>query len=236
MPKPSLAIEKLQVKLNDILFINEISLTFEPGKLYAIIGPNGSGKTTLLKAIAGISKSSSGKVLWQGRDLLQQTRAEISRTISLVPQNPVLQFNFPLIEFVSMGRYPYKYTSNSHASNLEWALKSANVWEFRDRSIMELSSGERQRAFIARSLATNSPILMLDEPTASLDPYQQFTIWNLLSALAKQGKTVIVTTHDLPSVQNYCDQVVVLHHGQCVAAGPYNTIMTPELSLKVFRL
>lgn len=236
MPKPSLAIEKLQVKLNDILFINEISLTFEPGKLYAIIGPNGSGKTTLLKAIAGISKSSGGKVLWQGRDLLQQTRAEISRTISLVPQNPVLQFNFPLIEFVSMGRYPYKHTSNSHASNLEWALKSANVWEFRDRSITELSSGERQRAFIARSLATNSPTLMLDEPTASLDPYQQFTIWNLLSALAKQGKTVIVTTHDLPSVQNYCDQVVVLHHGQCVAAGPYNTIMTPELSLKVFRL
>lgn len=229
--------QSLSYRLQDKNLIHDISLDFHPGVLYGILGPNGSGKSTLLKTLAGIWKKSSGEVLWHGRDLLQNARKEISKTISLVPQNAQLYFEFSVSEVVMMGRYPHrsKFSCKKQESEmLEWALTIVDAWHLRQRLVCHLSNGERQRVYIARALMTESPILLLDEPTASLDIKHQLEIWQLLRDLLQRGKVIIVTNHDLTSVERYCDQIAVINQGRCIAAGIFSDVMTPQLIHEVF--
>ena len=220
-------------------FIQNITLDFQTGKLYGIVGPNGSGKSTLLKTLAGIWMPTAGNVLWSGENLLKQERKAISQTISLVPQNPQSHFDFLVIDFVAMGRYPHQDKKNNPTKSneiVEHSLKTVNVWHLRDRLITQLSSGERQRVYIARALATESPVLLLDEPTASLDIRHQLEIWHVLKKLTSQGKLVIVTLHDLPAAGRFCDEIVVLNHGENIAKGLYSEVMQPALMEQVFGL
>lgn len=227
-----LKVDRLSYRLRNKYLIREISLGFSPGILYGILGPNGSGKTTLLKTITGIWKPSSGNVFWSGVDLLKQDRRQISRTVSLVPQSPQLYFDFPVAEFVKMGLYPHQNLSKS--DSCEWALSSVDAWHLRNRSLSQLSSGERQRIYIARALVTESPIMLLDEPAASLDIRHHLEIWNLMKTLASQGKTIIVTNHDLAAAQRFCDKVVVLFRGQCIAQGSFAEAVTENLLSTIF--
>lgn len=229
--------EALSYRLQNKDLISDISLNFHPGVLYGILGPNGSGKSTLLKTLAGIWKPTSGHVLWHGQDLLQNPRKEISKIISLVPQNAQLYFDFSVTEVVLMGRYPHgSLFSNKKAEGemLEWALTMVDAWHLRQRLVSHLSNGERQRVYIARALMTESPILLLDEPTASLDIRHQLEIWQLLRTLLQSGKVIIVTNHDLTAAERYCDQIAVLNQGRCVAVGAFSVIITPKLIHSVF--
>lgn len=213
--------------------IQNISLKFIPGTLHGIVGPNGSGKTTFLKSLAGIWDPTSGHVLWQGKELLKQSRREISQTISLVAPQVNLPFDFSTYEIAAMGLYPAQDGSKKH---VETALQTVEAWHLRDRPLVQLSHGERQRVFIARALATNAPIMALDEPTANLDIRHQQGIWNLLRTLASQGKIVIVATHDLISAQRYCGQVAVIHEGRCMASGTPSEVMHEGLWRDVFKV
>lgn len=230
----TLEIQHLTYYLHQQPLIKDISLAFQPGILYGILGPNGSGKSTLLKNISRIWTPTSGKLYWQGEDLLQFSRLEMSRTLSLVPQNPQLYFDFGVYRMVAMGRYPHGCRTAEAHRQVEKALHQVNAWHLRHQLLSQLSGGERQRVYIARALATQAPILLLDEPTSYLDLRHQLEIWQLLRALVKGGKLVIVAVHDLLAAQRFCDELVILNQGCCQATGRYPEIMTPHLLQDVF--
>lgn len=222
--------------IDDKNLIAGISLDFSAGSLHGILGPNGSGKSTLLKTLAGIWKPTSGSVIWKGEDLLSQSRKSISRAVSLVPQNPLIHFDFLVEDVVAMGRYPNArlYWNAMDERDLQHVLTVVDAWHLRKRKVNCLSHGERQRIYIARALITESPILLLDEPTTCLDIRHQIEIWRLLQQISEKGKIVIVTTHDLLIAERYCNRVAVLNHGECVDQGTFGEVMTPELLQKVF--
>lgn len=212
--------------------LHETTLTFSEGKLIGIIGPNGSGKTTLLKILCGLWQPTSGRVLWHGQELLKCSRGEISKIITLVPQNPQLSFDFTVEEFVAMGRYPHGrgYTTEQL---MGW-LEEVELAAMRGRSLHRLSHGERQRAYFARALATGAPVLLFDEPAANLDIRHQSTVWKLMKRLTQQGKTILVANHDLEYTQSFCDEVVVLKGGRCHGVGSATALMTPAAIRSIF--
>jgi ABC-type cobalamin/Fe3+-siderophores transport system ATPase subunit len=231
-----LTIEHLDYSTNDKPLLQDISVEFFPGCMHAILGPNGSGKSTLLMALAGIRKLSAGSVFWGDQSLFSLKRQEISRIISLVPQHPQPSFDFLVEDIVAMGRYAHtmQYWQAKDTPLVQHALTCVDAWHLRHRKVTQLSYGERQRVYIARALVTESPILLLDEPTASLDIRHQLEIWELLQILVANGKIVIITTHDFTIAERYCRQVVVLNHGRCVGKGPFSSLMTPQLIQEVF--
>ena len=214
--------------------IHRISLSFQPGVLYGIVGPNGSGKTTLLKTLAGLWPPTHGEVRWQGQPLHEQSRQTISQTLTLVPQNPLCDFAFTAYDLVAMGRYPHGGSRKRDHELIEWALRTVDGWQLRDRSVPELSGGERQRIYIARSLVTESPVILLDEPTSSLDIGHQLDIWRLLKRLVQQERTIIVTTHDLNMTECFADNVALMHQGHCVGSGTFDEVITSSVMEEVF--
>jgi iron complex transport system ATP-binding protein len=175
-----------------------------------------------------------GEMMWQGQDLLQFSRKAISQILSLVPQNPLLYFDFDVYHMVAMGRYPHGCRSSENHHYIEKALHQVDAWHLRDQLISQLSGGERQRVYIARALATQAPILLLDEPTSYLDLRHQLEIWQLLRTLVKNGKLIITAVHDLLAAQRFCDQLIILNRGQCQATGSYAEVMTPHLLREIF--
>lgn len=229
-----LEIHNLSFKTSEKFLIQNISAEFFPGSIYGIIGPNGSGKTSLLKVLTGIWKPTSGTVSWQGQNLLTLDRQTISQTVSLVPQNAHVHFDFTVAEVVEMGTYPCLNLRKAEKKKLvQWALELVDAWQLRNQHAIHISHGERQRMYIARSLVTQSPVLILDEPTSNLDIRHQLETWELLQRLKSQNKIIIITNHDLSSVDRYCDSIIVLNQGLCVAKGPM-TLITPTLLKEVF--
>lgn len=232
----TLVTTNLRYSLDKKVLLKDINLEFQSGYLHGILGPNGSGKSTLLKTLSGIWKPTSGQVLWNGEDLLCKDRKEISRILSVVPQNPQPNFDFLVEDIVAMGRYPYHshYWKAVEDQHVYKALTLVDAWHLRRRQVNQLSQGERQRVYIARALVTESPILLLDEPTASLDIQHQIEIWQLLERLVQQDKVIIVTTHDLSIAERYCQKVAVLNRGKCIGNGSFSSFITPTLLQEVF--
>lgn len=213
--------------------IKNIELEFAPGLIHAILGANGAGKTTLLKTLTGIWPLSGGSVSWNGEALLTKPRKEISKIATFVPQNPHIPFDFTVEEFVKMGSYVHGKKGVDGTSIIQ-ALQEVDALDYRDCLINALSQGERQRIFIARALVTGAPILIFDEPTANLDIKHQKNIWRLLKNLARQNKTIILSTHDLSACEVFCDLVHILHKGVSLGSGPYAEIMTPAVFQTIF--
>lgn len=217
-----LKIKNLRVGIEKKCLIDNISLEFSPGTMQAILGPNGSGKTTLLKSICGIWPPTSGFIYWNEINLLEATRSFFSKTISYVPQNPHIAFDYTVEEMIEMGRYPHGKSKQlkEEKEKIAYFIHLTHLWPLRKESIMHISSGERQRAYLARALATESAVILLDEPTANLDFYHQREVWHLLKNLAKeQKKIIIIATHDLISAKNHCDAAHLIINGKCAASG-----------------
>jgi len=229
-----LEVKDLSYQLHRRLLIKGINLVFEPGILYGILGPNGSGKSTLLKNMSAIWRATSGDVFWNQKSLLDLTRPEISRIVSLVPQSPQPFFDFTVEEMVSMGLYSVGGYHRKSSHLVEEALGTTDLLHLKQRSLLTLSSGERQRVYIARAIITGSPVLLLDEPTSNLDIHHQIAIWNLLKKFVSEGKTVIVTIHDLLAAERYCDKVAILSHGKCVQNGTFREVMNEQVLEEVF--
>lgn len=215
--------------------IQNVTLHFTLGTLYGIVGPNGSGKTTFLKTVAGIWKPSSGNVFWHEQDLLKKDRREISKTISIVAPQVHIPFEFSVHDIVLMGCYP-RGNILKKQEVVEQALHTVEAWHLRKRPLIQLSHGERQRVYIARALATDAPIMALDEPTANLDIRHQIGIWELLRKLACKGKIIIVTTHDLQAAKRNCDRIAVMHEGKCIASGIPSEVINENLWRLVFKV
>jgi iron complex transport system ATP-binding protein len=219
--------------------LTEVSLAACPGELVAVLGPNGAGKSTLLRVLAGTLAPTGGEVRLRGRALAPLPRAEVARHLAVVPQDSDVAFGFTVREVVMMGRAP-------HQSGLLWvrpededavarALSRCDVASLADRPVAELSGGERRRVTIARALAQESAVLLLDEPGAHLDVRHAVSIGDLVREQIDARKVAAVAVlHDLGAAARWADRVVLLAEGRVRASGPPDAVLTPELLEAVF--
>jgi len=213
--------------------LDDVDLTLPAGTIVGVAGPNGSGKTTLLRVMSRVLRAARGRVLVEGRDIQDFSRAELARVVAVVPQQTQTVFPFTAMELVLMGRYAHGYGAlldppqSVDAARL--ALRDVDGLGLADRSIVEMSGGERQRVLLARALAQRSRILLLDEPTAHLDPPHQRLLAGLLRRLRRDtGTTIVLVTHDLNLVSELADRAVLLAGGRVVATGPTAEVLRPE--------
>src|SRR6185436_9826969 len=213
--------------------LDDVSLQVQRGSVVGLLGPNGSGKTTLLKIIAGVLKAPSGRVLIDGQAIEQLTRRDLARRLAVVPQETHSTFDFSVIDMVLMGRYPHLGTFELEGASdqaiAREALAATGTTSLELRRFATLSGGEKQRVVIASALAQASDMLLLDEPTASLDLGYQFDITALLRRLnVERGTTMIVSTHDLNLAAALCERIVLLKEGRVIAQGSTKDTLTAE--------
>lgn len=235
--KVKLECQNLSFSYQQNKVIKDISLSFEAGQMIGLIGPNGAGKSTLLNLLMGLTPPAEGKVLLNERPLKSYARREIARHISLVPQNVSIGYAFTVREIVAMGRNPhlgsFKPESNQDLELIEQALCKTDLINMQNRRVDQLSGGERQRVFIARALAQQTPLLLMDEPTASLDLCHQLDILTLLSNLAEEGHLVITAIHDLELASRFCHRLILLSQGTVTADGKAEEVLT-QTNLKQY--
>ena len=212
--------------------VESVSLDLPPGALLGILGPNGSGKTTLLRLLGGLLAPVSGSVTLDGRPLLSWTRAALARRMAIVPQETHPAFDYSVLEMVLMGRYPHLGAFGVEGPDdlviAREALRATGVENLEDRDFATLSGGEKQRVVIAAALAQQADILLLDEPTASLDPGYQLEIAALLRSIqSARGIRVALATHDLNLAASVCRELVLLRGGRVIASGATDDILTP---------
>jgi iron complex transport system ATP-binding protein len=213
--------------------IDEVSVAVAPGDLVGILGPNGSGKTTLLKLLSGTLTPSAGTIQFDRRPLSGWKRRDLARRIALVPQETHAPFDFTVLDIVLMGRYPhlgaFALEGPADLSIARQALASTGTSAFEDRPFATLSGGEKQRIVIASALAQSPELLLLDEPTASLDLGHQLDVQLLLAGLNRdRGVTMVLSTHDLNLAAALCRHLILLHGGRVVAQGPTEHVLTPD--------
>jgi iron complex transport system ATP-binding protein len=233
-----LTIQDIHFSIEDKKILDGVSIHFEPCKIHGIIGPNGSGKSTLLKNICRIWEPQSGTILLQGKNYRSIPRKELSRLVTLVPQNTAVGFPISVFDIVSMGRNPhwgrFEGMKQKDREIIEQALQQTNIYALKDRNINELSGGEGQLAIIARALATEASLILLDEPTAELDIKHTLAIMHILFELRAQGKTILITVHDLNLARKFCDTISIIHRGKIFYSGAPAEAFSPENIKQVF--
>jgi iron complex transport system ATP-binding protein len=208
-----------------------------PGVLTAIVGPNGSGKSTLLRLLAGIWRPSEGSVTLGGVALGDLSRDAIARSIAYLPQETRCEFAFTVEEMVAMGRHPHRGAHGEHQRGrraVEAGIVQCGLTHLRTRPVDRLSGGERQRVAIARCLASEPHVLLLDEPTAHLDLQYALDIFALVKTLADAGRAVAIATHDVSAIARVATDGMVLSGGRRVAQGPMPGVLSEELCRDVF--
>lgn len=235
---PVLEVQSVTLRRNERSILNSISLAVTPGALVAIVGPNGSGKSTLLRVLASLWRASSGRVLLDGLPLERFRRRDLARRIAFVPQDTRIDFSFTVEEVVAMGRYAHRrrFASESREDReaISAAIERCDVSHLCTCPANALSGGERQRVLIARSLAAMPEVVVLDEPTASLDIEHALDILQLCRELACEGRAVVLATHDLDAAAHYAGKVELLDHGRLVASGPPADVLSPASVRRVF--
>ncbi|HDR16841.1 MAG TPA: ABC transporter ATP-binding protein [Desulfobacteraceae bacterium] len=219
--------------------LEDVSFSIEAGSFFIIIGPNGSGKTTLMKMLDDIEHPKSGVVKVFGRPAGSFKRTELARQIAFVPQKMPVDFPFTVMQVVLMGRAPHlgllgiegqKDIEAAHS-----AMAFTGVENLADRRINQLSSGEQQRVFIARAVCQNPKIILLDEPTASLDPAHQVKVMDIMEEFKQRhGVTVVMVSHDLNLAALYGDRLLLLKDGRIAAEGPPAAVLTFETLEKTY--
>jgi iron complex transport system ATP-binding protein len=235
-----LAAQDLNVTLGGRAVLNGISLSLSSGHLVALVGPNGAGKTTLLRALAGLVPS-DGAIHVGGDALSSLPLRERARRFAYLPQGHIVHWPLPARDIVALGRYPHGATDPGRlapkdAEAVLRAMQATDVVEFSDRRVTELSGGERSRVALARVLAVEAPVILADEPTASLDPRYQIDVMKSLRAAADEGVLVIVVTHDLGLAARFADTVLVLSEGRLAAHGAPAAALSDDIMGEVFRV
>jgi manganese/zinc/iron transport system ATP- binding protein len=224
----ALEIRRLTVSYGARPVLWDVDVAFPSGALSAIVGPNGAGKSTLLKAALGLIPSDAGQTLVDGRPVRR-----MRDRVAYVPQRDAVDWDFPITvgEVVEMGRYAqtgwFRRVARADATIVEECLERVGMGEYRSRQIGQLSGGQRQRVFIARALAQQAPVMLMDEPFAGVDARTEASILALLGDLRDEGRSIVVVHHDLETVRAAFDWALLLNV-RTVAAGPVADVLTPE--------
>ena len=224
-----MTLDKLSVFRGDCPVVDNVTLALEPGDFLGLIGPNGAGKTTLMRAALGILEHEGSSSLTA---LSQSDRA---KQAAWLPQIREIAWGLSVRDLVGLGRLPFGPIQKNDA-HVEAAIIKMDLGAFSDRIATQLSGGEQARALIARALAQDTPILMADEPTASLDPANQISTLKIFSDLAQDGKGIMSSIHDLGLAVRYCTKLALLDRGKLVAFGSADEVLTPDNLQTVFSI
>ncbi len=227
----------LRVERSGRAVLDAVDVDVTTGRVLALVGPNGAGKSTLLAALAGDLHAAAGTVALDGRPLSAWSQRAMARRRAVLPQQHRVGFGFTVEEIVRMGRAPWARTDRAMDDDavVDAALRTCDVERFRDRSFTTLSGGEQARVALARVLAQECPVMMLDEPTAALDLHHQESVMRIAEERARAGAAVVVVLHDLGLAAAYADRVMVLDGGRVAADGPPQDVLTGELLSVVYR-
>jgi iron complex transport system ATP-binding protein len=221
----TLSAANLEVRYQARTAVHATSVALPPGELVALVGPNGAGKSSLLKALAGLTPH-TGIVTWQGSTLAALGMRARARAVAYLPQDPPVHWPLAARDLVALGRLPHRGygappSAADRAAELS-AMQATDTLEFAERSVDRLSVGERARVLLARALAVQAPVLLVDEPIAMLDPYHQLHVMGILAGYARGAvsRVVVVVLHDLTLAARFCARVLVMRDGTVVADGP----------------
>ncbi|MEE2679033.1 MAG: ABC transporter ATP-binding protein [Myxococcota bacterium] len=235
---PALEVDRIGVRLGGVEVLRGATLGVAAGEVVAVAGPNGAGKTTLLRAVSRAVRLAAGEIRVAGQALASLSPRELARRVAVVPQDAALVFPFRASELVLMGRAPHAgrfgFDSRADVELARAAMARVGIEHLADRSVLELSGGERQLVLFARALAQEAQLLLLDEPTAHLDLSHRLCVLEQARAFADAGGSVLFVSHDLGLAARSCDRVVLLHGGVVVAEGVPGEVFTPERLRRVF--
>lgn len=231
----------LQVFYGKRVILNRVSFDIQSGSILGIIGPNGAGKTTLIRALSGVIPLAGGQIKVMGADLASLSSIERARRVAVVPQARSLPLYFTGWQMVVLGRTPHLnwlgHVSKNDEERVYQALQRAEALELADRRLGELSGGEQQRLLLARALAQEAPILLLDEPTTHLDLQYQVGLLDQVRRLVKEEDlTVVIALHDLNLISRYADRVALLVEGNLKALGAPEEVLQATLLEQVYKL
>lgn len=233
-------VDNISYEINGKKILKNISFDVKPGEIIGVIGPNGSGKTTLLKSLNNINEISSGSITFDNKKIDEFSSKELAKHISFMNQNTNIGFDFPCIDVVVLGRYPYLDAFSEYSKKdieiAEKFMKLTNTLKFRDKSILSLSGGERQRVLFAKTLTQDTNIILLDEPTASLDMKYEEDIFKILKDIKEDNKGVVAIIHNLRTAIKYCDRLLLLNEGKVVQIGKPSEIITEENLRNVYKV
>lgn len=226
MTVPFLQLDGVVVRFGARTILHDIHLDFRPGTLTALVGPNGAGKSTLLAVASGDVQADEGRVILHDKPIAQWKAMALARERAVMPQDHAVRFAFTVEEVVEMGRLPHSADALRDAALVEQALDQAEMAGLRGREVQTLSGGEAARSTFARVLTQDTPLILLDEPTAALDLRHQERTLKAVRALADAGACVIVVLHDLNLAAGYADRIVLLEQGRVAADGTPDQVLT----------
>lgn len=237
----SISINNLTFAYDNRLIFNDLSVIFPQCGFCSILGPNGSGKTTLLKCIVGLLQPGGGTIRLDGRPMSEYKKMDLARKIAYVPQYQDIVFDITVFDYVMLGRNPYQTPWEMQRAEdkeiVEEMLQKCNVWHYRDTLLQSLSGGERQRVMIARAMAQQTGVMLLDEPLSNIDVTHKFEIMDILRQMNGERKvTVLIILHDLPIAKAYSKQVLLLKGGDVLHFGDKDAVLTEENIRSCFNL
>ena len=236
-----LNVDGVECRYGSVKVLEDVSLSVKGGDFVGILGPNGSGKTTLLKSISRILKPHKGTILLNEADIYSLKSVDVAKQMAVVPQDTSIGFNFAALDIVLMGRNPhmkrFQMESEKDIAVARKVMNLTNIWHLAERPINELSGGEKQRVIIARALAQEPKILLLDEPLTHLDIVNQLEIMDLVKDLCEKEKLIVLAVfHDFNLAARYCNTAIMLKGGKIFAAGSLNEVLTSENIKSVFHV
>ncbi len=235
-----LKVEHVSKDFGDFRALNDVSFTMGKGRMVGLIGPNGCGKSTLMKCICGIHDTTEGKITVDGNDVDELSASEVAKLVANVPAEPGQTFGMTVMDMVMLGRYPFVdriwWETKNDERIVREALRTFGLDDLRRKQVSLCSSGERQRALIAKAYVQEPKLMLVDEPTSHLDMKYKLDVMEYLQSMARTDMTVMIAEHDISLMARYCDICIIMKKGRIVTIGDPKEVITSDLIRDVYEV